>query len=96
MREPHDTPALIAATLDFVRSLHPTAGEALALDADTPLLAARVGGTLLDSLQLLGLVSHLETRYQVSLGLDEILPENFETATAVARLLARHLASHPG
>jgi acyl carrier protein len=92
MADPLPPRDIVEATLDYVRSLHTAHANLGELSAGTPLLTLGVAGAWLDSLQLLGLVSHLEARYGVSLGLDELVPENFETPQAVARLIVAHLS----
>ena len=44
---------------------------------------------LLDSIAILDLVSFLETEFSVDLPIEEFVPENFCTALAIARLVAR-------
>jgi acyl carrier protein len=43
----------------------------------------------LDSLQIVQLVEYLEQRFSVSIDLDEMVPENFDTVGAVAALVSR-------
>lgn len=76
-----DTPDII----DWIRDncLH---GDRDALLADdTPLLDDGV----LDSMHIMLLVSYLEEQLDVSLPLEDVVPENFETPAAVAALAAR-------
>ena len=55
------------------------------LQEDTPLLDQG----WLDSLQIMHLVSHLEKEHAVSVDVEEMVPENFETAGRVAALIQR-------
>jgi acyl carrier protein len=45
---------------------------------------------VLDSLDLTALVAALETRYDVFLDVEEIVPGNFRNLGAIRELLARH------
>ena len=60
-------------------------GEAHAgqLTDDFPLLEAHV----LDSMGIFDLVTHLEQRYGVEIFDEELVPENFGTVAAIARLV---------
>jgi acyl carrier protein len=44
---------------------------------------------MLDSLDLTALVASLETRYDIFMDVDEIVPENFRNLAAIKALLAR-------
>lgn len=57
------------------------------LRADTPLLERGV----LDSVALIRLTAHLESRYNVLLDDDDLVPENFATAGDIARLIERRM-----
>jgi acyl carrier protein len=48
---------------------------------------------MLDSLDVVTLVSSLDRAYQISIRGVEIVPENFRNVTAIRDLLARHGAS---
>lgn len=71
--------------IDWIREhcLHRDPSAALA--ADTPLL----DGGLLDSMEIMLLVSFLEEQLGTSVPLEEVMPENFETPAAIAALAAR-------
>ncbi len=45
---------------------------------------------VLDSLDLTTLVAELETRYNVFVDVDEIVPEKFRNLAAIQQLLAKH------
>lgn len=47
---------------------------------------------ILDSMLLLKLVAFLEERFTITIGSDEVIPENFETADCIARLIDRKRA----
>ena len=52
---------------------------------------------VLDSLGLLKVLSHLEQEYQLTIQDQDIVPENFETISAIVALIDRHrpgTASH--
>jgi acyl carrier protein len=48
-----------------------------------------IDGGILDSLALLELVSFLEEKFHITLPVEEFIPENFRTATAIAALAMR-------
>ena len=50
---------------------------------------------LLDSIEILNLVSFLEERFGIALPVDEFIPENFATAEAIAKLVVRLSAVQP-
>ncbi|MCC7462208.1 MAG: acyl carrier protein [Gammaproteobacteria bacterium] len=52
---------------------------------DQPLLAERV----LDSLGLQQLITYLEAEYQIGIGDDHLLPENFESIRTIAALVVQ-------
>lgn len=55
------------------------------LTPDAPLL----DDGILDSIQIMQLVSFVEEQAQVTVPLDEIVPESFETARSIAAMVAR-------
>jgi acyl carrier protein len=59
------------------------------LAADTELIERGV----LDSLEILRLVSFLEERFHVTVPVDEFVPENFRTPATIAAMMAR--LQHP-
>ena len=72
---------------------HELAGTAqiAALEDNQPLLQSG----LLDSLGILKLVTFIESKFDVTLPGEDIIPENFETLDAIARLVSarRNLAA---
>jgi acyl carrier protein len=52
---------------------------------DTELIAQGI----LDSIEILNLVSFLEERFGMTLPIDEFIPENFQTPRAIAQLVVR-------
>jgi acyl carrier protein len=77
------------ALLDYLRSRSLTGSEACTLNSETRLMESG----LLDSLELMSLVSHVEQRYGFHLRDDEYAPENFETPRSVAAMIRRAIAS---
>lgn len=53
--------------------------------ADTELIVQGI----LDSIEILNLVSFLEERFGVTLPIDDFIPENFQTPRAIAALVVR-------
>lgn len=47
---------------------------------------------MLDSLQLMRLVQHIETRYELRVPPSDLVLENFQTVNAIARYLGERLA----
>ena len=66
-------------------------GDAV-LDKDTMLLERQ----LLDSLQIMDLVFHLESTFGNQIALDELTAENFETPFAVAEMTQRAIDKAKG
>lgn len=64
----------------IVEDLHGPAGE---LSNDYPLIERRV----LDSLGLMQLVSFLESEYALTIRDEDLVPQNFETIGAIAKLV---------
>ena len=76
---------------DFI--VNEAGGEAYAaeLTDDFPLLESQV----LDSMGLYELVTDLEQRYGIEISDEELVPENFGTVAAIARLVeAKQNAAH--
>ncbi len=78
--------------LDWIRenTAHPDAERALG--ATTPLLDEG----WLDSLRIVRLVSFVESRFNVAVDLEDLVPENFETVEHIASLIERSRESRPG
>ena len=55
------------------------------LGEDTELLDSR----LLDSVQIIELVAHIEKEFQVSVDVGEVVPENFSTIRAIGSMIDR-------
>ncbi len=81
------------ATLDIIVDwLRDSAGEqAASIMEDTDL----IGEGMLDSLQILNLVSFLEERFAVALPLDDFVPERFRSARSIEAMIDR-LRGAPG
>jgi acyl carrier protein len=77
---------IIPALLTWLKDIVPD--QTVELNDQTQLIAQN----LLDSMDLLRLVSWLEDTYGVSIDPDLLVPENFETPTKVADLVLRHQA----
>lgn len=71
--------------LAWIRDNCPQIPADKAMDPNTRLLDEN----LLDSLQIVQLVSFLEQEFHVSVPMEEMMPENFETASATASLVQR-------
>jgi acyl carrier protein len=77
------------ALLDYLRS-RPLAGtEAGTLTSETRLMESGI----LDSIELMALVNHVEQQYGFQLRDDEYVPENFRTPRTVADMIRRAIAS---
>lgn len=78
MKSTHDI------VIDWIAAL-PTRRGASAIRADTEL----IGDGILDSLAILNLVGFLEERFNIMLPVEEFVPENFRTPSAIAALAKR-------
>ena len=58
-------------------------------DVDFENEAALIDDGLLDSLELMQLISDLEDAYDIEIGMDEIVPENFNSAEAILAMVTR-------
>jgi acyl carrier protein len=63
----------------------PTTAGAGTIGPDTDLIEAGI----IDSLAILDLVGFLEQRFKITFPVEEFVPENFRTATAIAAVSAR-------
>ncbi|MGH9185760.1 MAG: acyl carrier protein [Acidimicrobiales bacterium] len=74
-------------TIDEIRDLIVTGlgwpGDRRALTADYPL----IDNDVVDSLGIFEIVAFLESRYGVEVDDEDLVPENFETIAAIARLI---------
>lgn len=59
---------------------------------DESLLAAGV----IDSLTMVDLISHLESRYEISVDEDDMIPENFDSVDAIAAYVSQKQAGGIG
>ena len=71
--------------IDYLRSRTLNRSASDALDGTSRLHESG----LLDSLELMSLVTHLEQSYGFSLPDDEFVPENFETPRTIADMIRR-------
>ncbi|MFN7929534.1 MAG: phosphopantetheine-binding protein [Blastocatellia bacterium] len=58
------------------------------LDADYDLIESG----LMDSLFMMGIITHLETQYQVQFGLNDIVPQNFRSIRTLTEFVRRTIA----
>ena len=75
--------------LDYFRSRNPKPGG---VNGGTRLLESGI----LDSLELMSLVTYVEEHYAFHLPEEEYVPENFQTPTTIARMVRRALAAGYG
>jgi len=75
--------------IEYLRSRPLAATKAGVLNAETRLMESGI----LDSLELMSLVTHMEQQYSFSLPEGEFIPENFETPGTIAQMVRRALAS---
>jgi acyl carrier protein len=78
MKKTHDI------VIDWIARL-PTWGGTAAICADTELIDAGI----LDSLAILNLVGFLEERFNITIPIEEFVPENFRTPAAIMALAIR-------
>ncbi len=71
--------------IDYLRSRALSRSTAGALDGASRLMESGI----LDSLELMSLVSHVEQAYGFTLPDEEFVPENFETPRAIADMIKR-------
>lgn len=76
--------------IDYLRSRTSSRSASGALDGSSRLLESG----LLDSLELMSLVTHLEQAYGFTLPDDEFVPENFETPRTITDMI-RRVTSRP-
>lgn len=67
--------------LEILRRINP--------DVDYESEEALFDDGLLNSLDLMGLVSELEDHFDVEIGMDDMIPENFNSAAAIHELIVR-------
>ena len=75
----------LQAVLDWLRAnaLAGTSGPSLTRDAKL------LEDHQLDSIQILELVDFIEEKFSIQVAVEELVPENFETASHVAALVGR-------
>jgi acyl carrier protein len=75
--------------IDYLRSRPLAGSRAGSLNGETRLMESG----LLDSLELMSLVSRVEQHYSFNLPEDEFVPENFETPHSIAQTIKRATSS---
>jgi acyl carrier protein len=75
--------------IEYLRSRPLTGSKAGALNSETRLMESGI----LDSLELMSLVTHVEQQYGFNLPEDEFVPENFETPGSVAQMIRRAMGT---
>ena len=73
----------------FIADNFPLGGDAYALDREDSLLEAGV----IDSTGVLELIAFLETRFQLTVPDDDLLPVNFDSIGGIVSYVERQLAS---
>ncbi|MBL8481076.1 MAG: hypothetical protein JNJ60_02685 [Rhodocyclaceae bacterium] len=63
-------------------------GESVDVDYDL------IESGIMDSLFMMGVITHLEQRYQMQFGLHDIVPRNFRTIRTLSDFVARALADN--
>jgi acyl carrier protein len=71
--------------IEYLQSRSLTRSTSGALNSDSKLMEAG----MLDSLDLMSLVNHMEQAYGFTLPDDEFVPENFETPRSIAGMIKR-------
>lgn len=67
--------------IEIIKTIKPVAN----LDANTSLIKDKV----IDSLSMIRLVAELEDEFDVDISAQDIIPENFETVSAIYNLMER-------
>lgn len=70
---------------DYILSEHLPGEASNQLSIDDDLISSGI----LDSLAIMKLVTHLEQTYGITVGAQEVTPENFGSVTALAKLVAQ-------
>ena len=76
--------------IDYLRSRSLSRATSGALDGETRLMESGI----LDSLDLMSLLNHVEQAYSFTVPDEEFVPENFETAATIAAMIKR-VRAHP-
>ena len=71
--------------IDYLRSRRVSPATCGDLNGESRLIESG----LLDSLELMSLLNHVEQTYGLTLPDDEFVPENFETPRTIARMIER-------
>ena len=91
-RAPQAADGITPVLTEFVTTLlFPGDGAEAQVSADEPLI-----GNFVDSVDVLNLILFIEERYDIHIQDDEVTPENFETISHLAALVARKLADGDG
>ena len=80
---------IINSTIAWIQEKCAATYPTIKIMPDSPLL----NDNLLSSLDFLHLVFFLEEKYSIKLDVDELIPDNFETPTAIAALVERTQAA---
>ena len=91
MTEPTDNLSVESLLVEYITREIVTSPEMLPIRRDTRLLESKI----LDSLSLLKLVLHIEKRFGVVVRPDELVPQNFETITAICEYLRTKMVRAP-
>lgn len=67
--------------LDILKELHP--------DVDFTVEENLIGDKILDSLDIVSLISEIDAQLDVTIPAEEIIPENFNSARAIYELVTR-------
>jgi len=65
-------------------------GSKVEINASTPILSE----SILDSMNLLLLISHVEEEYGININEEDLIPENFETPGKIVTLLQKSLGNN--
>jgi acyl carrier protein len=74
--------------IEYLRSRPLAGSKAGVLNGETRLMESGI----LDSLELMSLVTHVEQQYGFTLPEEEFVPENFETPRQVAQMVKRAMS----
>ena len=67
--------------LNILKSMHP--------DVDFSVEDDLIGNRILDSLDIVTLITEINAEFDISIPVEEILPENFNSANAIYDLICR-------
>ena len=83
--------ATIEAIIEWIRRAAADRFPDVEIQGDTPIIE----NGLLDSIEILNLVSFLEERFAIAVPVEDFVPENFGSAQAIANLVMRLRAPQP-